>query len=238
LMVSVKQRIDFKAMRLALKTSTPVFFGYLAIGIAFGLLLKDAGYPWYLALIMSVFIYAGAGQYLAVGFFTNNANFIEVATVTFLVNFRHMVYGLSLFDKFNMTGRLKPYMIFSLTDETYALLTSVKDPVDINKGQFYFFIALLNQFYWVLGGLIGAIAGSFMTINTKGLDFALTALFIVLLIEQLKSYHTRIPFFIGGFCAVVAIAVIGKENMLLFAVISSIIMLLVCRERIIEDDLN
>jgi len=222
--------------KLAFQTTLPVLCGYLAIGIAFGLLLKNAGYPWPLALLMSVVIYAGAGQYLAVNFFIANASFIEVATVIFLVNFRHMLYGLSLFDKFNLTGRLKPYMIFSLTDETYALLTSVKDPEGIDRPRFYFFIAILNQSYWVLGSVIGAVAGGFLTINTKGLDFALTALFIVLLMEQLRSYKTRIPFLIGGLCAVLAILAVGKANMLLAAVISSIGVLLLFERRIMADE--
>lgn len=225
-------------MMLAFKATTPVLFGYLAIGIAFGLLLKNAGYPWIIALIMSVLIYAGAAQYLAVTFFTNNVTFIEVATITFLVNFRHMLYGLSLFDKFNLTKRLKPYMIFSLTDETYALLTSINDPVGVNKPKFYFYIALLNHSYWVIGSAIGAIAGNFVTINTKGLDFALTALFIVLLLEQLKSYKTHIPFIIGGCCAVISIIIIGRTNMLLLSVMLSILIMLVLKKRIVEDESN
>lgn len=225
-------------MMLAFKATTPVLFGYLAIGIAFGLLLKNAGYPWIIALIMSVLIYAGAAQYLAVTFFTNNVTFIEVATITFLVNFRHMLYGLSLFDKFNLTKRLKPYMIFSLTDETYALLTSINDPVGVNKPKFYFYIALFNHSYWIIGSAIGAIAGNFVTINTKGLDFALTALFIVLLLEQLKSYKTHIPFIIGGCCAVISIIIIGRTNMLLLSVMLSILIMLVLKKRIVEDESN
>lgn len=232
----VKQQINFRAIVLAFKATTPVLFGYLAIGIAFGLLLKNAGYPWMVALAMSVFIYAGASQYLAVNFFANNANFIEVATITLLVNFRHMLYGLSLFDKFNITGRLKPYMIFSLTDETYALLTSTKDPSGVDRAAFYFYITLLNHFYWVAGSLIGAIAGNFVTINTKGLDFSLSALFVVLLLEQFKNYKTRIPFLIGGCSAVVAIYMIGKENMLLVSVIASIGILLMLKQRIVAND--
>lgn len=234
----LKQQLDMKTMMLAFKATTPVLFGYLAIGIAFGLLLKNAGYPWIIALIMSVLIYAGAAQYLAVTFFTNNVTFIEVATITFLVNFRHMLYGLSLFDKFNLTKRLKPYMIFSLTDETYALLTSINDPVGVNKPKFYFYIALFNHSYWIIGSAIGAIAGNFVTINTKGLDFALTALFIVLLLEQLKSYKTHIPFIIGGCCAVISIIIIGRTNMLLLSVMLSILIMLVLKKRIVEDESN
>jgi len=225
-------------MTLAFKTTIPVLFGYLAIGIAFGLLLKNAGYSWVVALVMSVFIYAGAAQYLAVNFFANNASFTEVATITFLVNFRHMLYGISLFNKFNLTGWLKPYMIFSLTDETYALLTSVKDPVEVNKSKFYFYIALFNHSYWILGSLIGGIAGNLITINTQGLDFALTALFLVLLIEQFKSYKTRIPFLIGACCAVASIIIIGRANMLILSVISSIFIMLALEKRIVKNESN
>ncbi|MDR3667842.1 MAG: AzlC family ABC transporter permease [Ignavibacteriaceae bacterium] len=234
----LKQKFDYKTMTLAFKTTTPVLFGYLAIGIAFGLLLKNAGYSWVVGMVMSIFIYAGAAQYIAVNFFANNASFTEVATITFLVNFRHMLYGISLFDKFDLTGWLKPYMIFSLTDETYALLTSIKDPVGINKSRFYFYIAIFNHSYWVLGSLIGVIAGNLITINTKGLDFALTALFIVLLIDQLNSYKTRIPFLIGGFCGVVSIITIGRANMLIVSVISSIIIMLMLKKRIVNNESN
>lgn len=234
----LKQKLDFRTLKLAFTTTTPVLFGYLAIGIAFGLLLKNAGYPWIIAFLMSVMIYAGAAQFLAVNFFANNVSLIEVATITFLVNFRHMLYGLSLFDKFNITGRLKPYMIFSLTDETYALLTSIEAPETVNKSKFYFYIALFNHSYWIIGSLIGAIAGNYMTINTTGLDFALTALFIVLLLEQLKSYKTRIPFIIGSCCAVISILIIGKANMLLLSVISSIPIMLVCKRRIVKNESN
>ena len=237
-MNNLKQKFDFKTITVAFKTTTPVLFGYMAIGIAFGLLLKNAGYSWVVALVMSICIYAGAGQYLAVNFFANNASFTEVATVTLLVNFRHMLYGISLFDKFNITGWLKPYMIFSLTDETYALLTSIKDPVGVNESKFYFYIAMFNHSYWVLGTLIGAIAGNLIIINTKGLEFALTALFIVLLLEQFNSYKTRIPFLIGGFCAVVSIIVIGKANMLLVSVISSIFIMLAFKKRIVKNESN
>lgn len=236
MVVKLKKNVDTKALKLALVTSTPVFFGYLAIGIAFGLLLEKTGYPWFVALLMSVLIYAGAMQFMAIGLFVSNAAFFEIAIVTLLVNFRHMIYGLSLFDKFNLMGWLKPYMIFALTDETYALLTTIKEPAEINKRQYYFFIALFDQLYWVLGSVIGAAAGTVLTFNTQGLDFALTALFIVLMLEQFKAYKSKIPFMIGGVCAAVSILTVGKANMLLLAVFSSIICLLLLKERIKKNE--
>ena len=127
-----------KCFKEAFRCTIPVLLGYLAIGIAFGLLLTDAGYHWLLALFMSITIYAGAGQYIAVSMFAQNAGFTEIALVTLLVNARHMVYGLSLLDKFRNTKPITPYLIFALTDETYSLLTTVTVPDGVKKREFYY----------------------------------------------------------------------------------------------------
>ena len=176
-----------KEFPFAFTTTIPVLLGYIAIGMAFGLMLVAAGYPWWLAPIMSVLMYAGAGQYLAVSLFVANAGWWEVALFTFLVNSRHMVYGVSLLNRFYGFGWHKLYMIFALTDETYALQTSLKEPVGLQRKQVYFYIALLDHLYWILGGLLGAVAGSLLPIPTKGIGFALTALFMVLVIEQWRQ---------------------------------------------------
>jgi len=178
---------------LALKTSLPVFFGYLAIGIAFGLMLTTAGYPWWLAPIMSVTIYAGAGQYIAVGLFAAGTPLTMILITEALVNVRHIVYGLSLITKFKKCGKWRYYMIFGLTDETYSLLTTTDAPEDADRGKFYFTIAILNQSYWILGSVIGAVAGSLIPFDFAGVDFALTALFVVLLIDQIEKSGDFFP---------------------------------------------
>lgn len=178
---------------LALKTSLPVFFGYLAIGIAFGLMLTNAGYPWWLAPIMSVTMYAGAGQYIAVGLFAAGIPLTMILITEALVNIRHIVYGLSLITKFKDIGKWKYYIIFGLTDETYSLLTTTDAPEDSDKGKFYFTIAILNQSYWILGSIIGAVAGSLIPFDFAGVDFALTALFVVLLIDQIEKSGDFFP---------------------------------------------
>lgn len=208
------------------KITIPVLLGYLAIGLAFGLLLKSAGYPWYLAPFMSILVYAGAGQYVAVHFFVTNASLFELALTTFLVNSRHMVYGLSLIDKFKGTSGYKPYLIFSLTDETYALLTTVSVPDGMDKGKFQFLIALYDHIYWILGGVLGALIGEFIKFDTKGLDFALTALFVVLMIEQYKHIRKKFPFIIAFISGVFAL-IVFKENMLIAALLISIVSLFV-----------
>ena len=211
-------------------TTIPVLLGYTAIGIAFGLLLVHAGYPLFLAPIMSLLIYAGAAQYIAVGLFTAGAGLFEIAAVTLLVNSRHMVYGLSLIDRFSAAGRYKPYLIFALTDETYALLTSVETPSGADTGRFAFLVSLFDQSYWIIGSTLGAVIGSVLPFRTDGLEFALIALFVVLFIEQFKTCRWKLPFVIAGFTGILVIIFAGTENMLIISLILSVAVLLSVRK--------
>lgn len=209
--------MSHKIFPRAFKETIPVLLGYLAIGTAFGMLIVQHGYPWYLSIFMSVVIYAGAGQYIALGLFAAGSSLPQILIITFLVNCRHMIYGLSLLEKFKDTPKLiKLYLIFSLTDETYALLTSTSYNQK-DKHKFYFLISLFNQFYWILGSLVGAIAGSLIPINFDGIDFSLTALFAVLLVEQFRSCDSKMPFIFGGIAGILAI-IIDKDNMLIISI--------------------
>jgi 4-azaleucine resistance transporter AzlC len=216
----------------AVKITTPVFFGYLAIGIPFGLMIVESGYPWYLAPIMSLVMYAGAGQYMAVGLLVSNATLPVMFITQILLNCRHIVYGLSLIKPFKKVGKIKPYLIFALTDETYALMTSCTVPVGANSAKFYGLIAALNQSYWIVGSIIGAIAGLFIPPQyLKGVDFALTLLFVVLLIDQIKTTKNLIPPILGIFCSVLAIIIFGKgSNMLIAALSFGIVALMLLRQ--------
>lgn len=220
----------FKA---AFRCTIPVMLGYLAIGTAFGLLLVNAGYSWLIALLMSVVIYAGVGQYIAVSLFAQNADFTEIALVTLLVNARHMVYGLSLLDKFRDTKPVTPYLIFALTDETYSLLTTVAVPDNVNKRDFYFYISLLDHIYWIAGSVIGAWFASVLTsFDCTGLSFALTALFMVLLIEQWKLSCSKLPFVVAAIVSVLVLIFISRENMLVFSILISVLVLILLRGRL------
>ena len=215
----------------ALRVTVPVMLGYLTIGIAFGLLLRLAHYPWYLAPIMSIFVYAGALQYLAVGLLAANVSIAEAALLALVVNARHMVYGLSLLERYRTSRLRKFYLIYTLTDETYALITSIQPPEGSEPVRFYTAVSFLDQSYWVLGSLIGAVAGGLIPFDFKGLDFALTALFVVLLVEQIKTATSRLPFFIAAVCTIVAYVVVGPGNMLIVAMGLTIFMLLLLRNR-------
>ena len=233
--------MDRKALAAAFPVTVPVLMGYLAIGIAFGLMLQEIGYNFIWAFFMSLTIYAGSGQYLGVTLLATAAALGTVAVMTLLINFRHLVYGLSLLENFRGMGIRKLYMIFSLTDETYALLSSAQAPVGVNPKNFYFAIALLDHAYWILGSVIGAVAGALIPIDTQGIDFAMTALFVVIAIDQWKAYKNHFPALLGAAATVVFLIVVGgilgpesQQNLLLVSLGVIVVVLLVMRDRLDE----
>jgi 4-azaleucine resistance transporter AzlC len=200
----------------AFRASIPVLLGYTTLGLAFGLTLVAAGLPWWLSPVMAVFIFAGAAQFMAIGLLQRGAGLFEIALLTLLLNGRHAVYGLSLLGPFRSAGKWKPYLIFGLTDETYGLLTTVKAPPYVDETKFFAAITALNQSYWVLGCTAGSLVGSALTLDTTGLDFALTALFIVLLVEQTRAVKQWEPYLAAASACAVALFV-SPRNFLLIA---------------------
>lgn len=227
--------LDKKALSAAFPVTLPVLMGYLSIGIAFGLMLEAVGYNFIWAFFMSLSIYAGSGQYLGVDLLAGGAALGTVALMTLLINFRHLVYGLSMLQKFKGMGVRKLYMIFSLTDETYALLSSVHAPVGVDEKRFYFAVALLDHCYWILGSVIGAVAGGLLKIDITGIDFAMTALFVVIAVDQWKTYKSHLPALLGAGCTVVFLFLIGQEQMLLPSLGVIVIALLALRARLDDE---
>lgn len=210
--------------------TVPVLLGYSAIGFGFGLLAVNAGYPAWFALFMSVFVFAGAAQYIGIGLFAAGAPLPEIVAVTLLVNLRHAAYGLSLLKPYALHPRLKPYLVFALTDETYALISSLTD-ADRENGRLLFWISALDQFYWVGGTALGALAGSLIPEPVAGLDFALTALFLVLAVEQMKTRPDHLPFLIAAACTVAASFIAGPRGTVLAGIVSATIVLAIARPR-------
>lgn len=211
------------------KTTLPVLFGYLPLGIAFGILFSaQLDYPWWIAPLMGVFIYAGAAQILAVSLIAVQADLLEVFVAMFVLNARHLFYGLSLLGQFRGAGWRKVYLIFGLTDETYSLLTSRPRSGHLAEDQHTdFLITLYNQSYWVVGCGLGAWLGSQLSFDSTGIEFALVALFIVLTMEQLKTLDTHLPLWIGALAAALAIALLPGEHQLIGAVVLACSCLLV-----------
>lgn len=216
-----------KTVKQAFISTIPVMTGYLVLGFGFGIILKANGYETILAFVMSTFIYAGSMQYVAVGLLAGGASLITVALTTLMVNARHLFYGISMLDKYNNTGKIKPYLIFALTDETYSLLCN--DNPDIpteEKKNYYFFVSLLNQIYWIIGSVSGAVVGSLVKFDTKGIDFALTALFITIFLEQWLTTKKHSPAVIGVAVSAICLIIFGSEKFLIPAML--VILLLLC----------
>ena len=219
-------------LKKAFQVSIPVMMGYAVLGFAFGLLLVSFDYPWYLAPIMSLFIYAGALQFVAINFFNLKAGMIDIAIASWFVNIRQSFYGLSLLKRFKDTGNFKAYLIFGLTDETYALLTTIKDDESLNKRWYYFFLTAFNQSYWFVGSTLGAIVGSNIKFNTAGLEFSLTALFVVLCIEQYKNLRNIVPFIIGASASISALCFVPSDKMLIVSIIIALFLMFIFKKRV------
>jgi len=180
---------------------------------------------------MSLFIYAGALQFAAIGFFSAKLGMIDIAIASFFINIRQSFYGLSMLKRFADTGWFKPYLIHALTDETYAVLTTMKIDEKLSQKHYTLFLAAFNQSYWVTGSILGALFGSTVHFDTRGVAFSLTALFVVLTIEQYKANRNIIPFAVGAVASTTSLMLLGN-NMLLGAIILSLLILFGLRSQI------
>jgi 4-azaleucine resistance transporter AzlC len=225
-----------KAFKAAFPYTLPVFMGYLFLGIAFGVLLSSKGYHLGWAFLMSVTIYAGSMQFVAIELLTSPFALFSAFIVTLMVQARHLFYGISLLDKFKVSKKLKPYMMFSLTDETYSLLCSTNAKEGIDQKWFMFFIALLDHSYWILGGLIGNVAGTVFRFDPTGIDFAMTALFIVIFVEQWESIKQHIPALLGLGITLVCLILFGEKYFIIFAMIGLFLSLTLLRGKLIEKE--
>ena len=214
----------------AFKQSVPIMAGYIVLGMGFGVLLESKGYGVLWAIAMSVFIYAGSMQYVAINLITGGASLIATALMTLMVNARHLFYGISMLDKYKNTGKYKPYLIFALTDETYSLVCSGKIPEGVDRNKYYFLVSLFDQVYWLIGSVIGSVVGSVLNFNTAGIDFSMTALFLVVFVEQWKSTKDHASAITGVAASVVCLMIFGAGNFVIPAMISITVILLLMRK--------
>lgn len=205
----------YAAIRYAFMKSLPVLFGYLFLGAAFGIMIVGAGYNALWAFFTSLFVYAGSGQFLLVELLSASASLPMVFLMSFLINSRHIFYGLSFVEKFRSFGVRKPYMIFSMTDETYSVLCSTEYPPHIDEVKCAFYISLFDHMYWIAGGVLGALLGQLIPFDFKGIEFSMTALFVVIVIEQWRSSKKHLPALIGAISAVLCLVLIGADNFIL-----------------------
>ena len=211
--------MDKKTVRAAFQASLPVMAGYIVLGMGFGVLLADQGYHWIWALLMSATIYAGSMQYVGVELLARGAGIAAAALTTLMVNARHLFYGISMIDAYKDTGKKKPYLIFSLTDETYSLVSRPVIPEGTGKATYCFLVSLLDQCYWVLGSAIGTMLGN-LPLDFTGIDFALTALFLSIFTEQWLSEKNHFPALVGVCSAAACLILFGADRFLIPTMIS------------------
>jgi 4-azaleucine resistance transporter AzlC len=214
----------------AFKTSVPVLLGYVTIGFGFGLLAVNTGYPPWFALAMSIFVYAGAAQYIGIGLFAAGATIPEIVLITLVANIRHAAYGLSLLVPYSRHPKIKPYLVFALTDETYALISSL-DEGHRQDGRFMLLISAFDQAYWVIGTALGALIGSLFSERIQGLDFALTAMFIVLATEQYLKLKRPLPFLLSSIATLAARFLVGSRLTILVGLACAILLTFVTQKR-------
>ena len=218
-----------RTARFALRQSLGVLFGYLFLGTAFGILLRQAGFGALWALAFSGLVYAGSLQFVLAGFLAAPTALPTVALMSLFINARHLFYGLSFIERFRSMGKKRPYMIFSLTDETYSVLCGMDEvPAGVDKNGAMFLVALLDQLYWVAGSLLGTFAGG-LPLDFTGIDFSMTALFLVIFLEQWRGAKSHLPALLGLGCGAVFLLALGPDNFLLPALCTTVAVLLLAR---------
>lgn len=221
-------------LKFSVVQTIPVMLGYLFMGAAFGLLLQEAGYNFIWAFFISLTVYAGSGQFLLVSLLNENASVLTTAIMTLSINCRHFFYGLSFIERFKKMGKKYLYMIFSLTDETYSLLCSTKIPDNLDYNKTTFTMAFLNQLYWICGCVIGDLMGMFLPFSTDGVDFAMTALFVVIFVEQWLSTKNHLPAVMGCVSAVICLLIFGIDGFILPTLILCVAGLMAFKSKILE----
>lgn len=221
-----------KTIGYAFQSSLPIMAGYIVLGMGFGILLQNAGYSWHWAAAMSITIYAGSMQYVAVDLLAGGASLAAAAAMTFFVNIRHLFYGISMLGAYKDAGKRKPYLIFALTDETFSLVCAPELPKGVDRSGYYLFISFFNQIYWIIGSIAGAVLGNIIPFDTTGVDFAMTALFTVIFVEQWEGASTHIPALTGLASSLVCLLLFGADDFLIPSMILIASLLIAMRGRL------
>lgn len=226
-------------IKKALKDTLPILAGYIVLGLGFGFMLAKAGFETYWALIMSCTMYAGSMQYVGVGLLASSVSVGYAVMMTVLVNIRHVFYGVSLIDKYRGTGWRRYYMIFALTDETYSLVSTTDLPYGVDKKNYYFFVSLFDQLYWICGCCLGCFLGNFFdSFNSAGIEYAMTALFVCIFADQwitsgrrllTKRHISAIVGIASTLLSLVVCNLLGNEYFLIPSMMLILILLILLR---------
>ena len=227
-----------KTVRYAFARSLPVLAGYLVLGLGFGVLLASKGYGLGWAVVMSTLIYAGSMQYLAVDLLAGGASLVAAALMTLTVNARHLFYGVSMVERYRDAGPAKPYLVFALTDETYSLVCSGDPPAGVDRKGYFLLVSLLDHLYWIAGSALGALLGGALPFDSTGIDFSMTALFLVVMTEQWRTSRDHRPALVGLGVSLACLWVFGASDFLIPAMVGITVVLTMLRGRLQETEVS
>ena len=222
------------AFRAAFPHTIPILTGFFFLGATYGILMSSNGYGWYWALLVSGFVFAGALQFVGIHLLTSAFDPLNAFLIALAINARHLFYGISMLKKYSGTGKVKPYLIFGMCDETFSILHSTKPPAHVDKKAFMLAVTLLNQSYWILGSVIGGIIEPFLVFDLRGLDFVMTAFFVVIFIDQWKARKNHSSALIGLGAAAVSLAIFGTERFIIPAMILIVVCLTLFQKRVMK----
>ena len=228
-MVSKKIKAAFFA---AFPNTIPIFAGFLFLGIAYGIYMNQSGFKFYYPMFMSFIIFAGSVEFATVSWLLGSFDPVNIFFLTLMINARHLFYGLSMLEKYNIPGWKKLYLIYGMCDESFSINATVDVPKDIDKGLFMFFVTMLNQIYWVAGATIGGIFGSFIPFDTKGIEFVMTALFVVIFLENWLKEKDHSASVIGLFISFICLMIFKGTNFIIPSMIIILSVLTLLRGRL------
>ena len=204
-----------KALKAAFPHTIPIMTGFLFLGMTYGIYMNVSGFSFWYPMLMSMTIFAGSMEFVTVNLLLGAFHPLEALTMTLMINARHLFYGISMMDKYKDTGLKKVYLIFGMCDESFSVNYTADIQEDVDKGWFMFWVTVLNQFYWVLGSTLGGIFGSFIRFNTEGLEFVMTALFVVIFLEQWMKEKNHTSAIVGLVISVLCLVLFGRDDFII-----------------------
>lgn len=232
----MKTNVKMKALKCAFPHTIPIMTGFLFLGMSYGIYMHVSGFSFWYPMLMAMTIFAGSVEFVCVNFLLGAFNPLQAFIVTLILNARHIFYGISMLDRFKGMGWKKIYLIFGMCDETFSVNYTADIPKDVDSGWFMFFVTLLNQIYWVLGATLGGLFGSLITLNTEGLDFVMTAMFVVIFLEQYLKDKNHLSSYIGLGVSLLMLIFFGAEHFMIPAISGILVCLSVARKSMEEKE--
>ncbi len=223
--------MKLKALKCAFPYTIPIMTGFLFLGMSYGIYMHVSGFSFWYPMLMAMTIFAGSVEFVAVNLLLGAFDPLQALIVTLVLNARHIFYGISMLDKFKSTGLKKLYLIFGMCDESFSINYTADIPDDVDKGWFMFFVTLLNQIYWVTGATLGGLFGSLISFNTEGIDFVMTAMFVVIFLNQWSKEKRHFSSYTGLIVSFAALVFFGADHFMIPAMAMILIILSLARKK-------